>query len=1349
MLQITKQGNTIVVKGLDHSLYPYSGTLEIPCNSVITVVDEGDIVTFRSASNYDVLFSGLVTEITINGESVTKENVGDKFGAISNTASGGGGGLTPEQEEKLNNAVQIADYNADKEAQATIDESQNAAIEGLSGDIEGKQDKIDDLDAIREGAEKGATALQEETDPVWNAEKGNYYTKGETDGLVNEAKTAASSAMSVAASAEGIASAAHSMADEALEELKNKADKGDIPSLDGYATEEYVNGEVAKKQDVIADLDSIRANAEKGANTSNVFTEGKAPEGNVGIGIVTGSSDVVVGEALNNGDLFYMRPLGVGESAQIGSVMSRVNVIYQPHATEVNNYTLTVNDEWTVYNAIMEEVSSVRVGEALYARYNGEPTTIFIANVFKRAIGKEGVYVYDGTETPSKVVGEKDLNEALEGKQDKIEDLDTIRDGAAKGATAIQEHQSLDGYATEEWVEGKGYLTEHQDISGKLDKSEAEETYQKKGEYVDVETYNKHITDQSAIDEAQNTAIEGIEGDIARIDSKIDDIELFKFPNATIIGEPTIQSGQVSNFSSENYLQFPFVLDLRNQSFQIDFCFTTSDDVSGQQNVLDSKFGIALAVKDGKGLMAISSNGTSWNIGSVIGTMNIEPNTTYYARLTWDGIQYKTFVSTDGTSYSQDMVLDGTERPFPTTIFIGGCDLSETGHTAHPFKGAINMNKAQLTVMGNVVWQGMDDAGLATRLATNLNNIDEQGEKRIKEIVGTIPTKTSELTNDSGFLTEHQSLEGYATEQWVENKGYLTEHQDISGKLNVGLNNLTEEGKDNLAKLINGGSTQIDNGHVITAEEAAMKWTIDFDNWLIVRVANGDDTYGVIFMVDGTKLNVYGEGGNNSLIRLYRKDTDKQVTIYDEEGYAPVALDNYYLKITEGYTLTYADGEGKLVGQGTPMFTENDPVFKASPAATITSEDIAKWNEGGDNDVYSMGLRYGTNNLYYLTLYKNGVVEPITDKNDFEVHECGYGSLDYTLSTTLSGNELRFTMSDSNVVNYPEVYVIMNGVGRFNFFMKRSIMQKQDKLTSGTTIKTVNGESVLGAGNIVISTPTDAEKAKWNVAADIVKDGEAPKDNYGIAVITNGGGEVELQVGDTIKNGDMLHYNVQGWSRYSNRGKVGNGSEFVSFIYSDGLSVYEFKCGNIANWRVFEFGDDSETMRDITPSDSDAQIEGVVNWGQFYFKYVGSSPMVLTEASYMTKEDKGEKHVMLYDGTDTPSQIATNEWVEGKGYLTEHQDISGKQDVITDLGDIREGAALGKTALQSFTETDPTVPAHVKAITEADIAKWNQGGGGDETDPIWTAEKVNYYTKTEIDALIGDINNALAKLING
>lgn len=40
--------------------------------------------------------------------------------------------------------------------------------------------------------------------------------------------------------------------------------------------------------------------------------------------------------------------------------------------------------------------------------------------------------------------------------------------------------------------------------------------------------------------------------------------------------------------------------------------------------------------------------------------------------------------------------------------------------------------------------------------------------------------------------------------------------------------------------------------------------------------------------------------------------------------------------------------------------------------------------------------------------------------------------------------------------------------------------------------------------------------------------------------------------------------------------------------------------------------------------------------------------------------------------------------------------LAGKQDTISDLSDIRAGAALGATALQSYTETDPTVPSWAK-----------------------------------------------------
>ena len=60
--------------------------------------------------------------------------------------------------------------------------------------------------------------------------------------------------------------------------------------------------------------------------------------------------------------------------------------------------------------------------------------------------------------------------EELNTKQDVISDLDSIRSGAALGATALQSVPSE--YATEQWVNGQGFLKEHQDISNLATKSE-------------------------------------------------------------------------------------------------------------------------------------------------------------------------------------------------------------------------------------------------------------------------------------------------------------------------------------------------------------------------------------------------------------------------------------------------------------------------------------------------------------------------------------------------------------------------------------------------------------------------------------------------------------------------------------------------------------------------------------------------------------------------------------------------------------------------------------------------------------------------------------------------------------
>ena len=65
----------------------------------------------------------------------------------------------------------------------------------------------------------------------------------------------------------------------------------------------------------------------------------------------------------------------------------------------------------------------------------------------------------------------------------------------------------------------------------------------------------------------------------------------------------------------------------------------------------------------------------------------------------------------------------------------------------------------------------IDTSSLATK--------EELSDYALKTEIPTVPTKVSELTNDSGYLTAIPSE--YVTETELDAKGYLTEHQDVSG----------------------------------------------------------------------------------------------------------------------------------------------------------------------------------------------------------------------------------------------------------------------------------------------------------------------------------------------------------------------------------------------------------------------------------------------------------------------------------------------------------------------------------------------------------------------------------------
>ena len=111
-----------------------------------------------------------------------------------------------------------------------------------------------------------------------------------------------------------------------------------------------------------------------------------------------------------------------------------------------------------------------------------------------------------------------------------------------------------------------------------------------------------------------------------------------------------------------------------------------------------------------------------------------------------------------------------------------GMNMSEAGLTI--FSNSANTTRERSILAENFL--ALSDASQSITLYTTHISIDSIGKDIYYKDIATvsqIPTTTSQLDNDSGFITS-AALNGYATETWVEQKGYLTSVAwgDITGK---------------------------------------------------------------------------------------------------------------------------------------------------------------------------------------------------------------------------------------------------------------------------------------------------------------------------------------------------------------------------------------------------------------------------------------------------------------------------------------------------------------------------------------------------------------------------------------
>ena len=289
-----------------------------------------------------------------------------------------------------------------------------------------------------------------------------------------------------------------------VDELNNKADISDIPSLDGYATEEWVSGQgyltasdikidVSDKQDVIEDLDEIRSGAAKGATALQSVPEEYVTEDELSGYSVTSHTHeefTVIDQTVSNALTTLQETVDdineiitdLDNKADKSEIPSLDGYATQSWVEDKGYITAAdINVDVSDKQDVISDLDEIRSGAAKGAtalqsvpeeyitetELNGKGYLTEHQDISNLATKKELSGYAESSHTHSEFIT---LQNNIDNKQDKINDLEAIINGAAKGATALQEVPA--GYVTETELNDKGYLTEHQDISNLATKDE-------------------------------------------------------------------------------------------------------------------------------------------------------------------------------------------------------------------------------------------------------------------------------------------------------------------------------------------------------------------------------------------------------------------------------------------------------------------------------------------------------------------------------------------------------------------------------------------------------------------------------------------------------------------------------------------------------------------------------------------------------------------------------------------------------------------------------------------------------------------------------------------------------------
>jgi len=351
--------------------------------------------------------------------------------------------------------------------------------------------------------------------------------------------------------------------------------------------------------------------------------------------------------------------------------------------------------------------------------------------------------------------------------------------------------------------------------------------------------------------------------------------------------------------------------------------------------------------------------------------------------------------------------------------------------------------------------------------------------------------------------------------------------------------------------------------------------------------------------VDNIDIDAVKENGVATITITKKDGSQESFNLYDGEG----AVTNYEalenLPSINGVELigNKTLGELNIQEKGDYLTSENDPLFKRSASYGITSQDINNWNNksefsGNYNDLNDTPtIPTKTSELLNDSGYINQH-QDISGKQDVLVsgetiktinNQSLLGSGNITITSengTTDYNALDNRPSINNVVLSGNKTLEALGIQEKGDYLEENDLQdalqdyaksdeipdisgKQDTLVSGTNIKTINGNSILGSGNIEIQGGgiTEIPIASTNTLGGIKVGANLTIEADGTLNAQAGGGGAGVISGDTLPIGAIVNYDgdivPQGYEKVADSLNVFSTTEQRVGTWIDGKPLYQ------------------------------------------------------------------------------------------------------------------------------------------------------------------------------------------------